>query len=177
MLVSFPKSIALSLALLCAGTSLNAQGIAAIAVPKSDENSEAAYHAKVREAVTMVLQNLSESLQRRDSASTAAAYTRNARSFIGNRPEAVTAAAVVKQLFATPLAGSHLALTVDDFDMSSELAFVSGVLVSQSEREDSAPSYIRSLFVLKFDDWHNRWQVREQILNWHDTTVQATPAQ
>jgi hypothetical protein len=169
--------IALCLALACTAASLNAQGIAAIAVPKTDENSEAAYHAKVREAVTMVLQNLTESLQRKDSLGTASAYTRNARSFVGDRPEAVTAAAVVKQLFATSLAGSHLAFTVDDFDMSGELAFVSGVLVSQTDSGDAAPSYIRSMFVLRFDDWHNRWQVREQLLNWRDVTEPRTPAQ
>jgi len=168
MFMPFPKSIALSVALACAAPPLSAQGIAALAVPKADENSEAAYHARVREAVTTVLQNWTESLQRKDSVATAATYTRNARSFVGDRPEAVTAAAVVKQLFATSLAGSHLALTVDDFDMSGELAFVSGVLVSQSDTGDSAPSYIRSLFVLRFDDWHNRWQVREQILNWNE---------
>jgi ketosteroid isomerase-like protein len=171
------KSVAFCLALACAATSLSAQGIAAVAVPRSDENSEAAYHAKVREAVTMVLQNLTESLQRKDSLATVSTYTRNARSFVGDRPEAVSAAAVVKQLFATPLAGSHLALTVDDFDMSGELAFVSGVLVAQSDSADTAPSYIRSLFVLRFDDWRNRWQVREQILNWREATEPATPAQ
>lgn len=171
------KSIALCLALAFATTSLNAQGIAAVAVPKSDENSEAAYHAKVREAVTIVLQNWTESLQRKDSLATASVYTRNARSFVGARPEAVSAPAVVRQLFATSLAGSHLALTVDDFDMSGELAFVSGVLVSQTDSGDSTPSFIRSLFVLRFDDWRNRWQVREQILNWREATGPATPAQ
>jgi ketosteroid isomerase-like protein len=171
------RSIALGLAFAFAASPLRAQGIAAIAVPKSNENSEAAYHAKVREAVTLVLQNWSEALQRRDPLVTASAYTSNARSFVGDRPEAVTPSAVVKQLFATSLAGSHLALTVDDFDMSGELAFVSGVLVSQADSGDSAPSYIRSLFVLRFDDWHNRWQVREQILNWRDVTEPATPAQ
>jgi ketosteroid isomerase-like protein len=88
----------------------------------------------------------------------------------------VTAAAVVKQLYSSSLAGSRLMLTVDDFDMSGELAFVSGVLVSQSDAQDSAPSYIRALFVLRFDDWHNRWQVREQILNWRDGTEPPTPA-
>ena len=177
MFVPPHKSIAIGLALVCVATSLTAQGIAAVAVPKSDGNSEAAYHAKVRDAVTTVLQSWTESLQRKDSVSTASAYTKNARSFIGDRPEAITGAAVVKQLFSTSLAGSHLALTVDDFDMSGELAFVSGVLVSQTDAGDAAPSYIRSMFVLRFDDWHNRWQVREQILNWRDVTQPATPAQ
>ena len=166
-------SIAIFFGLVCVTSSLRAQGLASLAVPKTGENSEAAYHAKVREAVTMVLQDWTESLQRRDSVGTAATYTMNARSFIGDRPEAVTAPAVVKQLFATSLAGSHLALTVDDFDMSGELAFVSGVLVAQSDSGDSAPVFIRSVFVLRFDDWRNRWQVREQILNWPRELIPA----
>jgi ketosteroid isomerase-like protein len=159
-------SIAIFFGLVCVTTSLDAQGLASVAIPKTNESSEVAYHAKVRETVTMVLQNWTEALQRRDSVGTAAAYTRNARSFVGDRPEAVSASAVVKQLFATPLAGSHLAFTVDDFDMSGELAFVSGVLVAQSDSGDVAPTFIRSVFVFRFDDWRNRWQVREQILNW-----------
>ncbi|HEV7388301.1 MAG TPA: hypothetical protein VGN73_06805 [Gemmatimonadaceae bacterium] len=167
-------SITVCLALVYATTSLNAQGLASVAIPKTGENSEVAYHAKVREAVTLVLQNWTEALQRRDSVGTAATYTKNARSFVGDRPEAVSSAAVVKQLFATSLAGSHLALTVDDFDMSGELAFVSGVLVAQNDSGDSAPLFIRSVFVLRFDDWRNRWQVREQILNYRGGAPEQT---
>jgi len=170
-------SIAIFFGLVCVTGSLEAQGLASVAIPKTGENSEVAYHAKVREAVTTVLQTWTEAMQRRDSAGTAAAYTRNARSFVGDRPEAVSAAAVVKQLFATTLAGSHLAFTVDDFDMSGELAFVSGVLVAQSDSADSAPAFIRSVFVFRFDDWRNRWQVREQILNWNGASSEMVPAQ
>jgi hypothetical protein len=79
----------------------------------------------------------------------------------------VTAGAVVKQLFKTPLAGAQLAVTIDDFDMSGELAFVSAVVVARVNETDIAPVYIRSLFVFRFDDWHNRWQVREQFVDYH----------
>src|SRR5215212_9251913 len=103
------RSLALSVAFVCGACSLNAQGLASLAVPRTGENSEAVYHAKVREAVTIVLQNWTEAVQRKDSAAVAAAYTKNARSFIGDRPEAVSASAVVRQLFATPMAGTHLA--------------------------------------------------------------------
>jgi ketosteroid isomerase-like protein len=154
---------------------LGAQGIAAVAVPKSGENAVAVYRAKVRELVTTLLQNWTESLERKDSVAVASVYVANARSFLGDLPEAATAAEVVKQLFKTPLAGGQLAITVDDFDMSGDLAFVTSVLVAKIGPADSAPAYIRSLFVFHFDDWHNRWQVREQFLDWRgaDATLPA----
>jgi ketosteroid isomerase-like protein len=160
---------ALCLAVVFAAGSLNAQGIAALAVPQSKENPIAVYHAKVREAVTTVLQNWTESLERKDSAATALAYTQDARSFIGNLPEAMSGADVVRQLYKTTLAGSQLAITVDDFEMSGDMAFVTSVLVARNAAGD-APAFIRSMFVFRFDDWKNRWQVRQQFLDWHGAT-------
>ena len=51
-----------------AARSLGAQGLASVAVPKSGENPTAVYHAKVREAITTVLQSWTESLEKKDSA-------------------------------------------------------------------------------------------------------------
>jgi len=153
------------------------QGLAGVALGKSGDNAVAVYHAKVREQVTTLLQKWTESLAHKDSATTTSIYTANARSFIGNLPEAATADAVVKQLYKTTLPGSQLALTVDDFEMSGELAFVTSVLVAKADAPDAAPSYIRSLFVFRFDDWHNRWQVREQFLDWRPASDTGEPAQ
>ena len=154
------------LALLFAASSLSAQGLASVAVPKTGQNAAAVYRAKVRESVTAVLEKWARSLEHRDSVATASAYTANARSVIGDQPEAETAAAVVRQLYKTGLAGSYLDISVKDFDMGGDLAFVSSVLIAPSGPGDSAPVYIRSLFVFKYDDWHDRWQVRQQFIDW-----------
>ena len=165
------------LGLLLATSPLEAQGIVDMIVPKSGVSAEAVYHAKVREMCTAVLQAWAKSLQRKDSTAIAAAYTANARSMIGDEPEAVTAPAIVKQLFKTPLAGAFVDFTVKDFDMSGDLAFVSSVLIAPGPRGDAVPTIVRSLFVFRFDDWHNRWQVREQFIDWRGPTEPALPAQ
>ncbi|HEY1953398.1 MAG TPA: nuclear transport factor 2 family protein [Gemmatimonadaceae bacterium] len=167
--------VALTIAL--TSGSLGAQGLAAVAVPHSGDNPTAIYHAKVREALTTVLQKWTEALEKRDSAAIASAYADNVRSLIGDGSEAVTRSAAVKQLLKTPLAGAQLAITVDDFDMSGEMAFVTCVLVAKTGSADSAPAFVRSVFVFRFDDWHNRWQVREQVLDWRGATSPAQPAQ
>lgn len=164
-MTKLPYRSLLLFALLSCSTSLRAQGLASIAVPRENINPEVAYHAKVREAVTLVLQNWAQALEAKDSVATARTYTANARSHIGELPESTSPLGVVRQLFATPLAGSHMAITIDDFDMSGELAFVTGTVVAY-KGDDSAPAYVRSLFIFRFDDWRNRWQVREQFLNW-----------
>jgi len=166
----------LVLILSACSASLSAQGLAAIAVPRENGNPEAAYHAKVRDAVTAVLQSWAQSLEQKDSVATARAYTGNARSHIGELPESSSPLGIVRALFKTPLAGSHMAITVDDFDMSGELAFVTGTVVAY-RGDDSAPAYVRSLFIFRFDDWHNRWQVREQFLNWRPGIENSEPAQ
>ena len=161
-------------ALIVAAGALDAQGIAAVAIPKSGDNPTAVYHAKVREELTSVLQKWTESLEHRDSVATGAVYAANARSLIGDQGEAISPAAVVKQLYKTQLPGSQLAITVDDFDMSGELAFVTCVLVARTGSSDAAPapgSTTRS-----FDDWHNRWKVREQVIDWRASDV-GLPAQ
>jgi ketosteroid isomerase-like protein len=154
-----------------------AQGLAGVALGKTGDNAVAVYHAKVRELVTTLLQKWTESLEHKDTVATASMYTANARSFMGDLPEAATAAAVVKQLYKTTLPGAQLALTVDDFEMSGDLAFVTSVLVAKVDAPDAAPSYIRSLFVFRFDDWRNKWQVREQFLDWRPANEGTQPAQ
>jgi len=172
-------SIPLVLVLVFTASSAHAQnqGLAGVALGRPGDNAVAVYHAKVREQVTTLLQKWTESLEHRDSLTTASIYTANARSFMGNLPEAASADAVVKQLYRTTLPGAQLALTVDDFEMSGELAFVTSVLVAKANAPDAAPSYIRSLFVFRFDDWHNRWQVREQFLDWRPASEAGQPAQ
>jgi hypothetical protein len=156
---------------------LDAQGLASVAIPKSGDNPTAVYHAKVREELTSVLQKWTESLARRDSVATASAYAANARSLLGDQGEAVSPAAVVKQLYKTQLAGAQLAITVDDFDMSGELAFVTCILVAKTGASDAPPTLVRSVFVFRFDDWHNRWRVREQVIDWRGTGEAGLPAQ
>src|SRR4029079_9398494 len=112
------------LALTVAAGAVDAQGLASVALPKSGDDPTAIYHAKVREELTSALQKWVESLEHRDSVATASVYAANARSLIGDEGEAITPLAVVRQLYKPPLAGAQLAITVDDFDMSGELAFV-----------------------------------------------------
>jgi ketosteroid isomerase-like protein len=169
--------IVLALVFAASPARAQAQGLAGVALGKTGDNAVAVYHAKVRELVTTLLQKWTESLEHKDSVTTASIYTANARSFMGDLPEAATAAAVVKQLYKTTLPGAQLALTVDDFEMSGDLAFVTSVLVAKVDAPDAAPSYIRSLFVFRFDDWRNKWQVREQFLDWRPTAEAAQPVQ
>lgn len=156
------------LALTVAAGALDAQGLAAVAIPRTGDDPTAVYHAKVREELTTALQKWAESLERRDSVATASAYAANARSLFGDLGEAITPLGVVRQLYKTPLAGAELAITVDDFDMSGDLAFVTCILVAKTESTDAAPKLVRSVFVFRFDDWRNQWKVREQIISWRD---------
>jgi hypothetical protein len=153
------------LAVTVAAGALDAQGLASVAIPKTGDDPTAVYHAKVREELTTALQKWAESLERRDSVATASAYAANARSLLGAEGEALTPLGVVAQLYKTPLAGAQLAITVDDFDMSGELAFVTCVLVARTGPADAVPSLVRSVFVFRFDDWHNRWKIREQLIH------------
>ena len=165
-----------SLGVLLSTSSLQAQGIMDVIVPKANTNPIAVYHAKVREKVTTVLQQWAKSLEQRDTAATAAAYTANARSLIGDEPEAVTASAIVEQLYKTRLTGNPLEITVNDFDMSGDIAFVSTLLIAPSEHGDSVPTIVRSLFVFRYDDWRDRWQVREQFIDWRAPAETSVPA-
>ena len=171
------RSSFILLGLLFCASSLKAQGIMDVIVPKANTNPMAVYHAKVREKVTTVLQEWAKSLEHRDTTATAAAYTANARSLIGDEPEAVTASAIVQQLYKTRLTGSPLEITVNDFDMSGDIAFVSTLLIAPSEHGDTVPTIVRSLFVFRYDDWRDRWQVREQFIDWRAPVGPSVPAQ
>jgi ketosteroid isomerase-like protein len=163
------------LCILLSASPLRAQGIMDVIVPKANTNPMAVYHAKVREKITTVLQQWAKSLERRDTTATASAYTANARSLIGDEPEAVSASAIVQQLYKTRLTGNPLEITVNDFDMSGDIAFVSTLLIAPSEHGDSVPTIVRSLFVFRYDDWRDRWQVREQFIDWRAPT-ESSPA-
>jgi ketosteroid isomerase-like protein len=146
---------------------LSAQGIVDMIVPHTGANAEtAAYHARVRDQITAMLGRWGESLKNKDSLALAANYTPNARSIVGRSPEGVSPLGVVRQLFGTSLAGSHVDVTVEDFDMSGDMAFISAVLIAPASASDAAPVFIQSLFVLRFDDWKERWQIREQFIDW-----------
>ena len=148
---------------------LRAQGIVDMVVPHTGVNAEtAAYHARVREQITSMLGRWSQSLKNKDSVALATNYTPNARSIVGRSPEGVSPLGVVRQLFATSLAGSHVDVTVEDFDMSGDMAFVSAVLIAPASASDAAPVFVQSLFVLRFDDWKERWQIREQFIDWRE---------
>jgi len=148
---------------------LGAQGIVDMIVPHTGANAEtAAYHARVREQIASMLGRWGEALKQRDSLALAANYTPNARSVVGRSPEGVSPLGVVRQLFGTSLAGSHVDVTVEDFDMSGDMAFVSAVLIAPASTTDAAPVFVQSLFVLRFDDWKERWQIREQFIDWRE---------
>ncbi|HKR08307.1 MAG TPA: hypothetical protein VJS39_03880 [Gemmatimonadaceae bacterium] len=150
---------------------LSAQGIVDMIVPHSGMNAEtSAYHARVREQITSMLGKWAESLKNKDSLALAASYTPNARSIVGRSPEGVSPLGVVRQLFGTSLGGSHIDVTVEDFDMSGDMAFVSAVLIAPASASDAAPVFVQSLFVLRFDDWKERWQIREQFIDWREQT-------
>ena len=172
-----PKSISICLSIVLGASSLHAQGLVDLAVPKSGVNAVSVYRAKVRESVTTALDLWAKSLEHRDSLATAAFYTANARSVIGGEPEAITPPSIVEQLYKTSLAGAFVDVTVKDFDMSGDLAFVSTTLIVPSGPVNSIPAFHQSLFIFRFDDWHNRWQVREQLIDWRGATEAAAPGQ
>jgi len=160
-----------SVTVLFCATPLGAQGIVDMIVPHAGVNAEtAAYHARVRDEITSMLGRWGASVKNKDSVALAANYTPNARSIVGRSPEGVTPLGVVRQLFGTSLAGSHVDVTVEDFDMSGDMAFVSAVLIAPASASDAAPVFVQSLFVLRFDDWKERWQIREQFIDWREQT-------
>jgi ketosteroid isomerase-like protein len=167
------KSFPLFLAFLMAASSLQAQGIMDVIIPNSAGKPEAIYRAKVRDSVTAALQKWARSLEQRDTAATEAAYATNARSVIGDQGEALTARDIVNQVYKTPLAGAYIDLSIKDFDMSGDLAFASAIMLAPSATGDPLPTSVSALFVFKFDAWHNKWQVRQQFIDWRGGSAGA----
>ena len=154
-------------ALVLCSAPLSGQGIVDMVVPHEGVNAEtAAYHAKVRNQIASVLQSWAKAIEGEDSVALASNYTPNAHSIIGREPEGTSPLGIVSQMFATGLRRSHIDVTVEDFDMSGDMAFVSAVLIAPSSASDPAPVFVQSLFVLRFDDWKQRWQIREQFIDW-----------
>ena len=160
------KSTPLILALILGASSLEAQGIVDVIIPNSGAKPEAVYRAKVRDSVTAVLQKWARSLEQRDTAATALAYATNARSIVADQGEALNPRDIVNQVYKTPLAGSYIDLSIKDFDMSGDLAFVSAMMLAPSASGDPIPTSVSALFVFKFDAWHNKWLVRQQFIGW-----------
>lgn len=161
------STITIALTLAAFAAPLAAQGIVDMVVPHDGVNAETArYHAKVREQIGGMLRQWAEAIERKDSVALAANYTANARSVIGREPEGSTPLGVVSQMFTTTLAGAHVDITVEDFDMSGDMAFVSAVLIAPLSPDDAKPVFVQSLFVLRFDDWRERWQIRQQYIDW-----------
>jgi ketosteroid isomerase-like protein len=166
------KSAPALLALVVTATSLEAQGIADLATGKHPENAAAVYRARVRQTITATLQQWTEAMRRGDSAGAASMYTDNARSYIEDLPDAEKRAEVMTQLFKTTLPGAQISLTIEDFDVGGEMAFVSSLIVAQRPT-DPAPVRIRSVFIFRFDDWRSKWQVREQFFDYRAATSSA----
>lgn len=161
------STVRIALSLVVFAAPLAAQGIVDMVVPHDGVNAETArYHAKVREQIGGMLHQWAQAIERKDSVALAANYTPNARSVVGREPEGSTPLGVVSQLFTTTLAGAHVDITVEDFDMSGDMAFVSAVLIAPSAADDAKPVFVQSLFVLRFDDWKERWQIRQQYIDW-----------
>ena len=161
------KAIPIALSLAIYASTLTAQGIVDMVVPHDGVNAETArYHAKVRDQIGGVLQRWAQAIEQKDSVALAATYTANARSVIGREPEGSTPLGVVTQIFNTSLGGAHVDVTVEDFDMSGDMAFVSAVLIAPLSPDDAKPVFVQSLFVLRFDDWRGRWQIRQQYIDW-----------
>lgn len=161
------KAVLLALWLVIYANPATAQGIVDMVVPHDGVNAETArYHAKVREQIGGVLQRWAQAIEQKDSLALAATYTPNARSVIGREPEGSTPLGVVTQIFNTTLGGAHVDVTVEDFDMSGDMAFVSAVLIAPLSPDDAKPVFVQSLFVMRFDDWKERWQIRQQFIDW-----------
>lgn len=161
------SSLIIALSLIVSAAPLAGQGIVDMVVPHDGVNAETArYHAKVREQIGVMLHQWAQAIERKDSVALAANYTANARSVVGREPEGSTPLGVVSQLFTTTLAGAHIDITVEDFDMSGDMAFVSAVLIAPLSPDDAKPVFVQSLFVLRFDDWKERWQIRQQYIDW-----------
>jgi ketosteroid isomerase-like protein len=155
-----------------AATSLEAQNVADLAAGKRPDNAAAVYRARVRQSVTAALQQWTDAMQRRDSSGAASIYTDNARSYIEDFPDAESKSAVMTQLFKTTLPGAQTSLTIEDFDVGGEMAFVTSLIVAQRPT-DPAPVRIRAVFIFRFDNWHSLWQVREQFFDYRAATPPA----
>lgn len=161
-------------ALLLIATPLEAQNVADLAAGKRPDNAAAVYRARVRQSVTSALEQWTEAMQRGDSAAAASIYTENARSYIEDLPDAENKSAVMSQLFKTSLPRAQMSLTIEDFDVGGEMAFVTSLIVAQRPG-DPAPVRIRSVFIFRFDNWHSLWQVREQFFDYRQASS-PTPA-
>ena len=132
------KAVLLALSLVIYASPATAQGIVDMVVPHDGVNAETArYHAKVREQIGGVFQRWAQAIEQKDSLALAATYTPNARSVIGREPEGSTPLGVVTQIFNTTLGGAHVDVTVEDFDMSGDMAFVSAVLIAPLSPDDA----------------------------------------
>ncbi len=169
------KSATALLALVLIATPLAAQNVADLAAGKRPDNAAAVYRARVRQSVTSALQRWTEAMQRGDTAGAASIYTDNVRSYIEDLPDAENKSAVMSQLFRTSLPGAQVSLTIEDFDVGGEMAFVTSLIVAQRPG-DPAPVRIRSVFIFRFDNWHSVWQVREQLFDYRPASSPAPAA-
>jgi ketosteroid isomerase-like protein len=125
-----------------------------------------AYRARVQSELNTVLNRWSELTEQKDSAALATLYTPNARAVATGSADAWGAKGVVSQLWNLSLAGAHLYVVIDDFDMSGDMAYVSSV-VTVSPTDTSGPvtgGIAHAIFVFVADS-RGRWHIRGQSLS------------
>ena len=126
-----------------------------------------AYRARVQHDLATVLNRWGELAEQKDSTGLVPLYTSNARGIAGGGPaDAWGPRDVVSQLWNLSLAGAHLYVVIDDFDMSSDMAYVSTVVTVNQITPAGVPTkgLAHAVFVFVSDS-HGLWRIRSQSIS------------
>jgi ketosteroid isomerase-like protein len=125
-----------------------------------------AYRARVQNELNSILNRWGELTEAKDSTALISLYTPNARGIATGSADTWGARGAVSQLWNLSLAGAHLYVVIDDFDMSGDMAYVSSV-VTYSPTDASGPltgGIAHAVFVFVSDS-RGRWHIRGQSLS------------
>jgi ketosteroid isomerase-like protein len=125
-----------------------------------------AYRARVQSELTTILNRWGELTEQKDSSALVSLYTPNARAVATGSGDAWGARGVVSQMWNLSLAGAHLYVVIDDFDMSGDMAYVSSVVtVSPTDASGPLTGGIAHAFFVFVSDSRGRWHIRGQSLS------------
>jgi ketosteroid isomerase-like protein len=125
-----------------------------------------AYRARVQNELNTILSRWGELTEQKDSSALASLYTPNVLAVATGSADAWGPKGVVSQLWNLSLAGAHLYVVIDDFDMSGDMAYVSSVVtVSPTDAGGPLTGGIAHAFFVFVSDSRGRWHIRSQSLS------------
>jgi ketosteroid isomerase-like protein len=125
-----------------------------------------AYRARVQTELNTILSRWGDLTEQKDSIALASLYTPNVRAIATGSADAWGPKGVVSQLWNLSLAGAHLYVVIDDFDMSGDMAYVSSVVtVSPTDASGPLTGGIAHAFFVFVSDSRGHWHIRGQSLS------------